>query len=208
MGNYTAYKIHVRLRADLPDDALAMLQWMADTSDSDEPAPPVAIPDHPFFGTHRWASILTGHSGYFEWPEQPADAPQILSRLEDGSWQISSASDTKGGTEDLARFFHWLLPWIVMPEEAFQFIFIGEALYEEDSRRWMAFLHDDRLFFAAEIDRPDPQPEIGYGFGDSSGFYDSYDARHDFVEERGLNSDGLDLVKMVTQAKIYSNRLA
>lgn len=204
MGMYTAFKINVTLKEDLPAEAWGMLNWMASDDESDDPAPPVAIPDLPFFSTHRWQSLLIGRGGYFEWPDAPAGVQTGLSQNPDGTWQIISVADTKGSPQDLAQFFDWLLPWIAPSDAPFQFI--GEALYEDSSRRWVAFLHDGRLFYAAEVELPDPQPEIGfYGTG---GFYDSFDARHDFVETWALDSDGLDLPKMVANAHIYPNRLA
>ncbi len=189
MGMYTGYKGDFKIRADAPAEVLATLRFMTSDSD-DEPA----APNHAFFATYRPWWIMGGCSSYFEYGPSNRESGHHVDTLtaDDGTGVIHYAffSSTKGSCEDLALFFQWLLPYLVVEGDAP--VMLGQALYEEASQPLIVFYHRGNILSTLYSAPPDPDAaaKAGYGFGMSYNFDDDIFSREAFTESGWLYRPG------------------
>lgn len=197
MGNYTGYKIDVALRADTPPQILAVLQWLIASGD-DEPAP--STPDHPFFQTARWASILAGGSSYFDYGIGASEdlGKATLTRGDDGTWQLKSYSSSKGYEDDLPLFLQWLLPHFQI--DSTEPTLVGQALYEESSQPLCVIYLGDALNATRQCLSPDPDDDW---FG-SATYNNESSGKHTFTQTGDLLQADWDLPKMLRCSSVYT----
>lgn len=125
MGYYTRVKFAAKLKADTPDDVVALLSAMA--ASEWERAKEVA-PRHEFFDAERWTGLLCGTYAAPSWPE--ADGKLSLKRHAEGTWCLSFHSSTKNYDGELDKFLTWIAPHVAAE--------LGDAVGEyegEDSDR-------------------------------------------------------------------------
>ncbi len=120
MGEYTEIIIKAEVKADLPQEVEAVLQFLF----NGEEKPLVSI-DHPFFKCDRWAFIGRCSSYYhIPWSTSKYEEEYIFSR-----------SDLKDYDNEIDQFFAWIDPYL--DEEQGQCV--GWSWYEEESAPTLQF---------------------------------------------------------------------
>lgn len=122
MGMYTELHFNVELKRDVPDEALALLQYMVNPAAKKADVPPL-LPDHPLFKTARWDYMLGCDSYYF-----PADTHSTL-RLDDiaKAWYLCIRCNLKNYDGEIGKFLDWVLPYADAGTEC-----LGYYRYEEN----------------------------------------------------------------------------
>jgi len=125
MGMYTELAINVDLRADIPDDVLALLRAMMDPNRGEVGATtvPERVRDHPLFKTERWWWMLnSGGSTYFD-----GGTFRELTEPDDFDKQrhFMVWTNIKNYDGEWEHFLDFLAPFIASDEH------IGHCRYEE-----------------------------------------------------------------------------
>jgi hypothetical protein len=119
MGMYTEFHFNAELREDVPDDVLAVLDYMV--NDVPEPS---SLPEHPLFNCLRWRSMLRMDSYYF-----PADTHSTLRLDEGGERYLCVRCNLKNYDDEIRHFVDWVTPYLnVLPGD-----FLGFSRYEESN---------------------------------------------------------------------------
>ena len=117
MGMYTEVLVKARLKKDLPDNVLKVVDFMFGNGN-----PPDVLPEHPFFTLPRWD--LVGRCS--SWYHHPSTVNSINKEYTD--WAVFSRSDLKNYGGEIEAFFDWFRT--VIDEEEGKCI--GYSWYEED----------------------------------------------------------------------------
>lgn len=131
MGMYTELVLNLEIKSSIPDDALAVLRFLANGD-----VEPATLPDHPFFKADRWSMIMRCSSYYF--------VPFSLSKLESpvsvsSSHYLSTRSDLKNYGNEIDLFVDWLMPYV----DAYEGNFLGYKRYEEDEKPTLLYVGKD-----------------------------------------------------------------
>ena len=117
MGMYTEFHFNSRLRVDVPQDVIAILEYML--GGGEKPAPP----NHPLFATDRWDFMLRSDSYYFD-----ADTHSTL-RFDDISraYFLCIRCNLKNYTGEIQAFLSWITPYL----DGSDGNFLGFSRFEE-----------------------------------------------------------------------------
>lgn len=115
MGNYTGYRLSLRLNPSTPAEVVATL---LDVIRENEPRAP--LPQHPFFEQGLWDRLFSGGSSYFTFSQgnqaQPLE-PTVMARVRLGRgethhWELEGYGATKKPSAHLTLLLDWLKPWV------------------------------------------------------------------------------------------------
>jgi hypothetical protein len=132
MGMYTELYLCCNIKKDLPEDVLAVLQYLFDQGPE-----PKLLPFHPYFVTERWDHIGNSSSYYF--------VPRFVrdfkwNSLEEG-YCLTIRCDLKNYDREIERFLAWIHPYIeATPEDH-----LGHIRYEEDPKPTLIYYGKDCL---------------------------------------------------------------
>ena len=135
MGNYTALNCAFELKKDTPQTVLDILRYMADGTGY---LPP--LPDHPLFACHRWRSLFTCDSYYFD---DQTHTDVLFDDCTD-TWYVSVRSNLKNYDGEIGKFFDWVTPYIDKMDGEF----VGYHRYEQNEVPTLVF-HPNRHFTPA-----------------------------------------------------------
>ena len=130
MGHYTELRCRLKLKKDLPEEALAVLKRVcadgdlgigeAVIFDSDDVFKPTI--DHPFFKTERWYMLLLANN--FDKTKDQCSFEQNSN----GNWILSIDSEYKNYDGELEKFFDWITPYLAPTRR--KIICLGQWDYE------------------------------------------------------------------------------
>lgn len=218
MGHYTGFKGKLVLKAELPENYLAVLKymlWMDGSRDNyDRPLPGfenhlenllVSIQDEPntaFFISKYWSSILLGTEPvmfpYSNSMREPGDFVSLEQRP-DGRHEVAWASSGKYQWLQLEQFIHWLVPYLDN-EGNEEPILIAQSCYEHSNGLFEAFLVGDKVHWSPFVQKREPKEDEPFFGRDES--YDEGDVYHAFSETPVMEDHGRDWDKMDEKATI------
>jgi hypothetical protein len=117
MGIY----ISTRIKKDIPDDALSVLQHLFDWGNR-----PSTLPDHPLFQTERWDSISKYSSDYFSFS---SSMRHFIYDTITNNYHILFLCNMKTYNNEIEKFFQWINPYLDVQVGDH----IGHYRYEEDT---------------------------------------------------------------------------
>lgn len=121
MGMYT----EIFFRAEVDAEAGAIIAMLGNGTEA------IGWPDHEFFSAPRFTAIATCSSYYFPQANHFAVEYDEITR----SWHASFRANLKDYDDEIAKFFDWVTPHVLMSDGAF----IGYSLYEEDETPTLKF---------------------------------------------------------------------
>lgn len=118
MGMYTELHYNTELKGDIPEEVIAILEYMVGDREDEPP-----LMEHGLFKTGRWGFMLRCDSYYFD-----ADTHSTL-RYDDvsRSYYLCIRSNLKNYDEEISLFVDWIRPYINKNEGDF----LGFWRYEE-----------------------------------------------------------------------------
>lgn len=145
MGMYTAYRFHLKLKAETPPEVIDQLKRMHDVE-----ADRTTTIQHPYFLTYRWEYIFTMVGGGFVFEMGDGTTEEGYNSFEQdpetGNWLLKAGAQTKGSVDDAALLLDWLREWLLTDENTV----IAAARFEEDS-----CYNDNSSYGGFENDDPD-----------------------------------------------------
>ena len=126
MGMYTEIFVNVDLKAETPDEVLAVLRAMCGDENQ---APLEGKPE-------RWNRLFASGSYY---TPNTCVAKLTFDKI-GGQWSLLGKGDIKNYESEIEAFFAWLMPWIDGQEGDF----IGYHRHEESQTPTLVFLANDK----------------------------------------------------------------
>lgn len=115
---YTVFHLDVRLRDDMPDDIMHLLEHMLNGNGTYDRA----LPNHPLFQAERWDCMLCSNNAY-------ASCVSQLMRHEFYGTRLCVQSSFKNYDNEIAKFLDWFAPYV--DPDYNDDAFVGYTRYEE-----------------------------------------------------------------------------
>lgn len=119
MGMYTIFHLDIRLRDDLPEDILHLLEHMLHGNGTYVRT----LPKHPLFETQRWDYMLCSNNSY-------ASCVHQLEKHEFFGIRLCVQSSFKNYDNEIVKFLDWLAPYA--DPDMDDNVFVGYERYEEN----------------------------------------------------------------------------
>ncbi len=130
MGMYTEFHFNVKLKKDVPQEVIDILNYMLNEGTKE----PLPEPDHPLFETCRWRIMLNMDSYYFA-----ADTNSTLRYDDIGRcYYLNIRCNLKNYGNEIEKFINWIMPYI----RAFKGDFLGFYRYEETEQPTLIFMKE------------------------------------------------------------------
>ena len=127
MGMYTEFHFNVKLKKDVPQNVVDVLNFMLLETKA-EPS----LPEHPLFATDRWRVMLVMDSYYFH-----ADTHSTL-RFDDISraYYLCIRCNLKNYNSEIEKFVSWITPYL----DEWPGDFLGFSRYEGTEQPTLLFM--------------------------------------------------------------------
>lgn len=130
MGNYTGYRLSVRLVPSTPTEVVDALLAVIRENE------PRHLPSHAFFEQRLWERLFAGGSSYFLFSQDNQGqhlSPAVMARARLGRgktnrWELEAYGSTKGFASHFALLVDWLAPWLELQPSP-----VLVTQYEEDT---------------------------------------------------------------------------
>jgi hypothetical protein len=135
MGMYTELVMACRLKDDVPEDVIKILQYMCGEKVDDLKIPT----DHEFFSYELWP-MLNADSYYFV-----GQTHSMIRKVHELiGWRLTVRTNIKNYHDEIEKFLDWLNPYMKYydPIE-----FLGYIRYEEDVFPTLIYLDNGKLHF-------------------------------------------------------------
>lgn len=115
MGNYTGYRVSLRLVPSTPYEVVETLLQVVRESEPRHP-----LPAHPFFEQRLWDGLFSSGSSYFRFSQDNQGQPLArqgmararLGRGKTNRWELEAYGSTKRFAAHFALLVDWLAPWL------------------------------------------------------------------------------------------------